>query len=187
MIFIDGENIVMRFQEMCKIYKVCDHNYPDNAKHEKDVYLWYSHMVPDIGLHEIVRCTLYTYVQGSDCDRDRIESDIKKLKFWRHGNSTLPNTITPKIFIKRKGMKAKGVDISISVDALSHAAKDHYDTAVILSGDGDYLRLIDEIQSFGKQCYVGSFSEGCHPRMKIVPDMYFSLDDFLFSGVKTKL
>ncbi len=180
MIFIDAENLVFRFQEMRKIYKICDHNYNSNVNHEEDVYIWWLSMVPCIGMHEVIRCTMYSYVQGDSEKIHQLERQIKLLSFNKHGNSTLPNNITPCLFKKVRGTKAKGVDISICVDALSHGFKNHYDTAVILSGDGDYIKLIKEIQSMGKQCYIGSFSHGCNPELKILPDYYFSLDDLFF-------
>jgi len=113
-----------------------------NVSYHKDVYAWVAHMLPSVGMNEVIRCTLYTYLQGSEEDLREVEAKIRKLSFCGHNNALLPNQMTPSVFKKARGKKAKGVDIGICVDAHSHAARDHYDTAVILSGDRDILKLI---------------------------------------------
>ena len=183
MVFIDGENLVFRFQEMCKKWQV-NESFMPNVSYHKDVYVWVAHMLPCVGMHEVIRCTLYTYLQGSEEDMREVEAKIRKLSFCGHKNSLLPNQMTPSVFKKARGKKAKGVDIGICVDALSHAARDHYDTAVILSGDRDFLKLIREIQSYGKQCYVGAFSSGLSDELQNAVDHFFLLDEPFFGKVK---
>jgi uncharacterized LabA/DUF88 family protein len=184
MVFIDGENLVFRFQEMCEKWQA-NESFMPNVSHRKDVYVWVTHMLPCVGMHEVIRCTLYTYIQGSEEDMRKVEEEILNLSFRGHNNSLLPNKITPSVFKKARGQKAKGVDIGICVDALSHAARNHYDTAVILSGDRDYLKLIREIQSYGKQCYVGAFSSGLSYELKNAADHFFLLDEPFFDKVTT--
>ena len=45
----------------------------------------------------------------------------------------------------------KGVDIYLTADMISLAYEGAYDIAVILSGDGDYVALIDLVKSKGKK------------------------------------
>lgn len=44
----------------------------------------------------------------------------------------------------------KGVDVNIACNMLKHAFENQYDTAVILSGDGDFLPAIGMIRNMGK-------------------------------------
>ena len=184
MVFIDGENLIMRFQDMKKTYKINEHLFQNDTSIINDVYVWNWHMLPCVGMHEVIRCTLYTYVQGDPVKTKDVENTIRILTFPKHRNSMLPNLITPCIFNKKKGGKAKGVDIGICVDALSHAARDHYDTAVIISGDKDYLKLLKEIQSYGKQCYICAFSEGLSDELKNAADCFYLLDNPFFGENK---
>src|SRR5208283_6158786 len=50
-----------------------------------------------------------------------------------------------------KGFKQKGVDILISVDAVSKAYQNHYDTGVFLMGDADFIPLIEGVKDAGKK------------------------------------
>jgi len=41
----------------------------------------------------------------------------------------------------------KGVDVRIAVDMLVHAYRDNYDTAILVTGDGDFTAVADEVSS----------------------------------------
>ena len=45
--------------------------------------------------------------------------------------------------------KEKGVDIGLAVDLVCQ--KDHYDTAVLISGDGDFVPAVKEMKKLGKR------------------------------------
>jgi len=44
---------------------------------------------------------------------------------------------------------------------LSRAYKDHYDIAVLVSGDGDFARVLQEVKDLGKKVEVAFFPK-CH-------------------------
>jgi uncharacterized LabA/DUF88 family protein len=44
----------------------------------------------------------------------------------------------------------KGVDISLAIDLLDLAYHNTYDTAIIISGDGDFSRAVEIVQRMGK-------------------------------------
>jgi uncharacterized LabA/DUF88 family protein len=50
-----------------------------------------------------------------------------------------------------KGLKQKGVDILMSVDAVSKAYQNHYDTAIFLVGDADFIPLLEAVKDAGKK------------------------------------
>jgi uncharacterized LabA/DUF88 family protein len=86
----------------------------------------------------------------------------------------------PEAFKKTKGQeKAKGVDIALSKDLLSHAFLGNYDVAVLVAGDGDYVPLIAEVKRMGKVVYVLFFSEsGLNPELQLASDRFFDLMPF---------
>jgi uncharacterized LabA/DUF88 family protein len=79
---------------------------------------------------------------------------------------------------KKKGEKAKGVDIALSKDLLSHAYLDNYDVAVVIAGDGDYIPLLEEVKRRGK-VVLGSFfsEEGLNPEFPLACDAFFPIDE----------
>jgi len=44
----------------------------------------------------------------------------------------------------------KGVDINIAVDMLRYAYEDTYDTAILISGDGDFAVAVEAVEDRGK-------------------------------------
>jgi uncharacterized LabA/DUF88 family protein len=61
------------------------------------------------------------------------------------------------IDFRKPNHSQKGVDIFLTADMISLAYEDAYDTAVLLSGDGDYVALVDLVKSKGKRVIVISF------------------------------
>ncbi|MBC8725818.1 NYN domain-containing protein [Paraburkholderia sp. 31.1] len=52
----------------------------------------------------------------------------------------------PRVFKKpSKEQRSKGVDITLCTDMLLHASRKHYDIAVLVSGDGDFVPLIEAV------------------------------------------
>jgi uncharacterized LabA/DUF88 family protein len=110
-----------------------------------------------------IRAYYYTSVPGNDDALKQVRHRFWELRF------------TPRIFKKiRKHEKAKGVDISLTKDMLSHPFNDHYDVGVIVAGDGDYAPLVEELKHLGKRIVVVFFSEsnGLSTALKLTADEY---------------
>jgi len=45
----------------------------------------------------------------------------------------------------------KGVDVNLAVDMLTGAFLDSYDTAILVSSDGDFRPLVEAVRGFGKR------------------------------------
>lgn len=182
MVFIDGENIVMRYKTILETGRVPH----DDVVYEPDTFVWRPSTVHP-GLHHVVRATYYTYVQGDENQQDRVKETIKSLTFkqysqpeaWR-ATGQLLNTLSPKVFRKIRGKKAKGVDIQLTVDILSNVYKDNLDTVFLVSGDGDYKPVLEEAVRHGKQVFVAAFTNGLNKEIKYLADWFFPLDDNYF-------
>ncbi len=48
----------------------------------------------------------------------------------------------------------KNVDTQISSDMVAHAALGYYDTAILISNDGDYTSALDNVKKLGKRVEV---------------------------------
>ena len=51
------------------------------------------------------------------------------------------------------------MDVLIATDVLSKAYQDHYDIAVLLTGDEDFIPLVDAVKNSGKRIYGVFFEE----------------------------
>jgi len=178
MVFIDGENLVFRYQTMSKKGRIPK----PGVIHIEDVLVW-TYGVYTPGDYDILRANYYTYAIGDDERIADINMKLKQLAFLTSFVTTLPRTLTPIVFRKPKqSAKAKGVDIQLTVDVLSHVHRDNLDAIFLLTGDGDYAPLIEEVLRCGKQVYIGAFSDGLNPKLVTLADEFYSLDNIFFEN-----
>lgn len=78
------------------------------------------------------------------------------------------------------GMVEKGVDVKVAVDMLVMAFNNIYDTAILVSGDGDYDSAVYGAKNMGKHVENAFFSRGHSDQLKKACDKTILLDeDFL--------
>ena len=181
MAFIDGENIVARFEAIVQSGRVPY----DRVRHKKDVYAWVEHAI-DPALNVVLRATYYTYTTGSAEQAELVATEIQSLAFRQYdviGQQfayRLGNSLHPQVFIKPKGRSGKGVDIQMTVDVLTNVYQDNLDTVFLMSGDGDYVPLVKESQRMGKRVVVAAFESGLSPALRIAADKFFELESAFF-------
>ena len=165
MVFIDGENIVARYQSMLDAGR----QPVDGVQHQKDVFAWvYRAVWP--GLNVVQRATLYTYVVGDEIAANEAATAIQTLTFGQYAppgqnfTGRLINTLYPRVFKKLKCRPGKGGDIQMTVDILCNVYQNNLDTVYLISGDGDYEPIIHECQRMGKQVVVAALSSGLSPQ-----------------------
>ena len=183
MVFIDGENLVTRYEAM----KWAGRKPVGDVQHQPTVYVWSQNtwMPPH---HIILRSIYYTYVQGDDAKADETSEAIRRMTFLQYRQSTPPRLVAaitnlyPKVYKKPKGMKAKGVDIQMTVDILTNTYQDNMDSVYLLSGDGDYKPVVEECMRRGKQVYIAAFSSGLNESLRMAADHFTCLDDTYFEA-----
>jgi uncharacterized LabA/DUF88 family protein len=173
MVFVDGENLVLRFQDMLRRGYI-----PRNDLfHDPDVAVWHPSFTYLAQFHEILRVTYYTYVVGDEPRVAQVRESLRKQTFEKHWASLLPNSLTPCVFKKdSKDRSGKGVDIKLCVDVLGHVYRRNTDAVLLMSGDGDYKPLIDEVLRNGVQVFLSAFSDGLNPRLRDIVDSLYELD-----------
>ncbi len=180
-VLIDGENLVLRYQEMLESkFKPVP-----KTIHEKDIIVWHNKIL-EVFNFELMRVSYYTTFVGDIKSLEEMKEKIS-LIFYEFGypkkNEFGSGTINPHVFKKeRRSQKTKSVDINVTIDALRHTYNNNIDIVYLLSGDGDYLPLIEEIMHQGKRVWVGAFSSGCHPALKYSADDFIDLDKIFFEG-----
>lgn len=180
MVFADGENLVFRYQDMLKRGFVPRRDIP--VAHLQDIYVWHPMFTCLARQHEILRVTYYTYVGGEVARVADVGNALREQRFEKHFASLLPATVTPCVFSKpHRTRKGKGVDIQLAVDVLSQVFRGNVDSILLLSGDGDYSPLLDEVRRAGLLVYVSAFSEGFSPALKERADEVCLLDGIVWS------
>jgi hypothetical protein len=183
MLFVDGENFTIRGQEFAKA-----HGIPLLAGRvwAPDSFLWIPEFSPQVQpmaftgvrpAYTPVRAYYYTSVRGDAARQDEIRERLRRLLF------------DAKVFARPDGdRKAKGVDISLTKDALSHAFQGHYQIAVWIAGDGDYLPLVEELKRLGKiVCTVFFAEQGLSPRLVAASDRVAKIDDLFVANWQSYL
>ncbi len=168
MIFVDGENLAIRYGNMLKARGTMP--YPD-IQYEQNVFVWrksWGNLTQ--GRPAMMRKYYYTSVQGDEALIRDIEERLKDAGLE-----------APRVFKKQnQGQRTKGVDIALSTDMLLHAARKHYDIAILISGDADFIPLVEAVQGEGARVHVWSLSDGLNPKLKAAADEFRVLDDYLF-------
>jgi len=60
---------------------------------------------------------------------------------------------------EKEGHRQKGVDILMAIDMLTKAYENHYDIAIVVAGDDDFVDLIEAVKDAGKRV-LGAFIPG---------------------------
>jgi len=173
MLFVDGENFTIRAQAVAQELNV---TFQRGRFWMPETFIWLPDWPATAGFgfsgvsaialrHLATRAYYYTSVRG---DNPKI-ADVKE-NLWSLG-------FTPSVFSRPSGdRKAKGVDIALTKDMLSHAFLANYDAAVLIAGDGDYVPLLEEVKRLGKLVYVIFFT---HPAAGLNDDLRLAADYFL--------
>lgn len=77
----------------------------------------------------------------------------------------------------------KEVDVSLACEMLEHALMNHYDIAIVVSGDEDFVPAMQKVQSAGKRVEVAAFNSAYNIECKRVADVYYTLDDIPFMSM----
>lgn len=84
-------------------------------------------------------------------------------------------TKTKDLQVFSSGSKKADWDVGLAVDAIKMANR--LDTVVIASGDGDFIPLVEYLQSIGIQVEVASFGKSTSGKLKEVVDDFVDLSE----------
>jgi uncharacterized protein (TIGR00288 family) len=115
------------------------------------------------------RCTYYTAYWGDSATHDQIHDTIQERGF------------SPLLVKKKKGENAKGVDIALTKDMLVHSYRDNLEVAVLVSGDADFVPVVEELKRTGKRVVVAFFTsqDGLNASLRRAADDFVSLDEYV--------
>lgn len=84
-------------------------------------------------------------------------------------------TKTKDLQVFHTGIKKGDWDVGLTVDAIKMAPR--LDSVVIVSGDGDYVPLVEYLQTMGVQVEVVSFGKSTSSKLREVVDDFVDLSD----------
>ncbi|MEA5537327.1 NYN domain-containing protein [Crocosphaera sp. XPORK-15E] len=108
----------------------------------------------------------FRYYIGEDQDNQQQQNFLKCL---RH----LGYTIVSKPMIWQQGKPKANVDVELSLDLVQLGR--YYQTIILCSGDGDYLKPVRQMQTLGRQVIVLSLSSMTSQSLKETADFYLDL------------
>lgn len=80
--------------------------------------------------------------------------------------------------------RQKGVDVLLAIDMISKAHLYHYDIALLLAGDDDYLDMVKSIKDFtGKRIYGAYFERNASHRLTEALDIRIPLTDDIITQI----
>jgi uncharacterized LabA/DUF88 family protein len=78
-----------------------------------------------------------------------------------------------------EGMVEKGVDVNIVVDMLCLAFNNAFDTAILISGDGDFATAIESVKAYGKHTENAYFNKGSSYHLRQACDIFIPLEEII--------
>ena len=171
MVFVDGENFAIQAKQFAQAEKI---ELREGEPYKADAFVW----LPGVRAKErrvlpksefrlqptAVRSYYYTSICGDEPLIRQVQEDLWDLGF------------DPLVFKKEKGRHSKGVDIALCKDILTHAFFEHYDVAVVVTGDEDYLPVITEVKRMGRVVCLAFFSQfGLSAKLKISCDGFWDI------------
>lgn len=166
MIFVDGENLAIRYKEGLGGAQPEKH-----VEFLEDVYVWSRFANIPHHVHcDVIRKYYYTAIQGDELKIEDVEAQLKSIGIE-----------APRVFKKRKGRPTKRVDISIATEMLTHAHRGNYDIAILVAGDEDYVPLVRAIKDEGCRVVLWFFEgdRGLSTRLTMEADYFFDISWFL--------
>lgn len=175
---VDGENLVFRYQEMLRHGRV---PYEDNV-HVTDAFVWNPRLLGAPITFDVIRVTYYTSVTGgterAPAVKDAIQAQMyscgdERTRSWHRLNAA--------VFSKSaQSKKTKLVDMRICIDALANTMNANMDVLYLVSGDGDFVPLVEEVMRHGVRVRVLALGDCVADSMKSAGDEFAYLDDMLF-------
>lgn len=165
MIFIDGSNL----------YHVLKQN---TDKHDLDYKRFSEKLTGD---RDLIRTYYYNIRQESPDNPSLAEKQDRFLKALYE-----TQYLEVKLGIwKARGqtMVEKGVDVMIATDLIMHAYEDHYDIAILVSGDADFYPALQAVKDIGKQVEVAAFDSNLSAEAAKSADVVLRFDNAYFDDL----
>jgi uncharacterized LabA/DUF88 family protein len=178
--FIDGENLVARFQAMAE----AGHTPKASVEHQKDVFVWHDGMSKFFE-RGFTRINYYASVVGDDAEIARVKCRLAAIQYrydpMLSGGPMLQ--LVPTVFKKpARSKKTNNVDLQITIDLMRSLHSTDFDVLFLVTGDGDYLPLVQEAMRAGKMVTLAALSSGLNSALPSAVSKFYQLDEVFFNA-----
>jgi uncharacterized LabA/DUF88 family protein len=170
MFFVDGTNLLTSLLKDIGIHNPSRKRMID--KHSKIVIEAAANLLNGLYTEKVVGQKPYRVIRkywfSSFRGQDRLNIEISK---------TLRNekfNFEPILF-KREGKLEKGVDISLTMTLLLNAFNHNFDIGLLVSGDEDYLELVNEVKRYGVRIEGAFLDYGLSEKLSLAFDRFYKL------------
>jgi len=165
MVFIDGSNLYHVLGQICGRHDLQFDKFAEKLANGRDLRRVYYYNIRQEAFEDRSNASDQDKFLASLYDTPHLEV---KLGIWKQRGST---------------MVEKGVDVMLAVDLVTHAFQDHYDTAIIVSGDADFYPALQAAKNVGKQVEVAAFDTNISSEAARVADLHIKLTKTFFTGL----
>jgi len=116
----------------------------------------------------------YMYVTYNPRDEEEKRKMVSFIRVLEDGGGFNVKAI-PKRFRNGRWIE-KGTDVSLVTDMLTLAYNDAYDTAILVSGDTDFVEAVRAVKARGKKVEVAMFSNAVGEELKRIADRFVPLE-----------
>ena len=150
MIFIDGQYLRKGLKKFVGTDKI---NY-DNFTDELLTFTDYPELFP-----ELIRVYYYDAIpRKEDAESMKYEEQINYLREIL-SNADYEIKLGRMKKLQDGTFRQKGVDVQIAIDMLTKAYLNHYDIAILVGGDDDFLDVVKAVKDTGKRVIGAFFNE----------------------------
>ncbi|MBI2964906.1 MAG: NYN domain-containing protein, partial [Chloroflexi bacterium] len=167
MVFIDGSNLYHVLSQMCGRHDLRFGKFVEKLTSGRDLVRAYYYNVRQDRAHN----------PAAAQEQDRFLTSLEEVPYLE----------TRLGIYKQRGveMVEKGVDVMIATDLVSGAFKNLYDTAILVSGDGDFFPAIEAVKDLGKHVEVAAFENNLSPEAGRAADVTTLLRPSYFTTLWT--
>jgi len=141
-----------------------------NFSTEKINFDFFTNRIMDMSIGgpvrgELIRVYYYDAIVDHDDDTKKYDEQKEYFDFIKNRFQGYTVKLGRLIKTKKGDYRQKGVDVKLAIDMITMAYLGHYDIALLVAGDDDYLDVVKAIKGAGKRVYGAYFSNNTSKRL----------------------